>query len=57
MEISRILRLVESSKFLRRRIDISRNPRLIDFSLGLGRYIIKHSYLKYGAVNRSLRLF
>ena len=32
MEFSRILRLVESSKFLRCRVDISRNLRLVDFS-------------------------
>jgi len=32
VDISRNLRLVESSGFLRRGIDISRNLRLIDFS-------------------------
>ena len=32
MEFSRILRLVESSRFLRCRVDISRNFRLVDFS-------------------------
>ena len=32
MEFSRILRLVESSRFLRYRIDISRNLRLVDLS-------------------------
>ena len=30
MEFSRILRLVESSRFLRCRVDISRNLRLVD---------------------------
>ena len=30
IEFSRILRLVESSRFLRRRVDISRNLRLVD---------------------------
>ena len=34
MEFSRILRLVESSRFLRCKVDISRNLRLID----LGRF-------------------
>ena len=32
MEFSKILRLVESSRFLRCRIDISRNLRLVDLS-------------------------
>ena len=32
VEFSRILRLVESSRFLRRRVDISRNLRLVDLS-------------------------
>ena len=32
MEFSRILRLVESSGFLRCRVDISRNLRLVDLS-------------------------
>jgi hypothetical protein len=32
VEFSRILRLVESSGFLRYRIDISRNLRLVDLS-------------------------
>jgi hypothetical protein len=32
VEFSRILRLVESSRFLRYRIDISRNLRLVDLS-------------------------
>ena len=32
MEFSRILRLVESSGFLRYRVDISRNLRLVDLS-------------------------
>jgi hypothetical protein len=42
VEFSRILRLVESSRFLRRRVDISKNLRLVDlvdfldFSLELG---------------------
>ena len=31
MEFSRILRLVESSRFLRYRVDIGRNLRLVDF--------------------------
>ena len=30
IEFSRILRLVESGRFLRRRVDISRNLRLVD---------------------------
>ena len=34
IEFSGILRLVESSRFLRRRVDISRNLRLVD----LGRF-------------------
>ena len=34
MEFSKILRLVESSRFLRCRVDISRNLRLVD----LGRF-------------------
>ena len=32
MEFGRILRLVESSRFLRYRVDISRNLRLVDLS-------------------------
>jgi len=32
VEFSRIPRLVEFGRFLRRRVDISRNLRLIDFS-------------------------
>jgi hypothetical protein len=32
VEFGRILRLVESSRFLRCRVDISRNLRLVDFS-------------------------
>jgi len=32
VEFSRIPRLVESGRFLRRRVDISGNLRLIDFS-------------------------
>ena len=32
MEFGGILRLVKSSKFLRRRVNISRNLRLINFS-------------------------
>ena len=32
VEFGRILRLVESSRFLRYRVDISRNLRLVDFS-------------------------
>ena len=32
MEFSRIVRLVESSRFLRYGVDISRNLRLVDFS-------------------------
>ena len=32
MEFGRILRLVESSGFLRYRVDISRNLRLVDLS-------------------------
>ena len=32
VEFSRILRLVESSRFLRYRVDISRNLRLVDLS-------------------------
>ena len=32
VEFGRILRLVESSRFLRYRVDISRNPRLVDLS-------------------------
>ena len=32
MEFGRILRLVESSRFLRCRVDISRNLRLVDLS-------------------------
>ena len=32
MEFGRIPGLVKSSKFLRRRVDISRNLRLMDFS-------------------------
>ena len=35
MEFSRILRLVESSGFLRYRVDISRNLRLVDLSRNL----------------------
>ena len=35
MEFSRILRLVESSRFLRYRVDISRNLRLVDLSRNL----------------------
>ena len=32
VEFGKILRLVESSGFLRRRVDISRNLRLVDLS-------------------------
>ena len=32
IEFSGILRLVESGRFLRRRVDISRNLRLVDLS-------------------------
>ena len=32
VEFGRILRLVKSSRFLRRRVDISRNLRLVDLS-------------------------
>ena len=32
VEFSGILRLVESGRFLRRRVDISRNLRLVDLS-------------------------
>ena len=32
MEFSRILRLVESGRFLRYRVDISRNLRLVDLN-------------------------
>ena len=35
MEFSRILRLVESSGFLRCRVDIGRNLRLVDLSRNL----------------------
>ena len=35
IEFSRILRLVESGRFLRRGVDISRNLRLVD----LGRFL------------------
>ena len=35
MEFSRILRLVESGRFLRYRVDISRNLRLVDLSRNL----------------------
>ena len=35
MEFSRILRLVESSRFLRYRVDISRNLRLVDLGRNL----------------------
>ena len=35
MEFSRILRLVESSRFLRYRVDISRNLKLVDLSRNL----------------------
>ena len=35
MEFSRILRLVESSRFLRCRVDISRNLRLVDLGRNL----------------------
>ena len=35
MEFGRILRLVESSGFLRYRVDISRNLRLVDLSRNL----------------------
>ena len=31
-EFSRIIRLVESGRFLRRRVDIGRNLRLVDLS-------------------------
>ena len=32
VEFGKILRLVESSRFLRRKVDISKNLRLIDLS-------------------------
>ena len=35
MEFGRILRLVESGRFLRCRVDISRNLRLVDLSRNL----------------------
>jgi hypothetical protein len=37
MEFSRILRLVKSGRFLRRRVNISRNLRLVDLS-GIPRF-------------------
>jgi hypothetical protein len=37
VEFSGILRLVESSRFLRCRVDIGRNLRLVDFS-GFSRF-------------------
>ena len=37
MEFSRILGLVESGRFLRRRVDISRNLRLVDLG-GFSRF-------------------
>ena len=46
MEFSRILRLVESSRFLRYRIDISRNLRLED----LGRFPRFYFRFKFRAV-------
>ena len=42
MEFSRILRLVKSSGFLRYRVDISRNLRLVD----LGRF--PRFYFRFG---------
>ena len=46
MEFSRILRLVESSGFLRYRVDISRNLRLVD----LGRFPRFYFRIRFRAV-------
>ena len=43
MEFSRILRLVESSRFLRYRVDISRNLRLVDLS-GFPRFYFRFRF-------------
>jgi hypothetical protein len=64
VEFSRILRLVESSKFLRYRVDISRNLRLVDlsrfprfyFRFRFGAVYYKVFLLIIGGGNRSLRL-
>ena len=46
MKFSRILRLVESSGFLRYRVDISRNLRLVD----LGRFLRFYFRFRFRAV-------
>ena len=43
VEFSRILRLVESSRFLRCRVDISRNLRLVDLS-GFPRFYFRFRF-------------
>ena len=43
VEFSRILRLVESSGFLRYRVDISRNLRLVDLS-GFPRFYFRFRF-------------
>ena len=49
MEFSRISRLVESGRFLRRRVDINRNLRLIDFS-GFPRFWFRVKVVCYKAL-------
>ena len=46
MEFSRILRLVESGRFLRYRVDIGRNLRLVD----LGRFLRFYFRFRFRAV-------
>ena len=56
MEFSRILRLVESSGFLRCIVDISRNLAFIEFG-GIPRLVESSRFLRYRIeISRNLRL-
>ena len=56
MEFGRILRLVESGRFLRCRVDISRNLAFIEFG-GILRLVESSRFLRYRVdISRNLRL-
>ena len=56
MEFSRILRLVESGRFLRYRVDISRNLTFIEFS-GIPRLVESGRFLRRRVdISENLRL-
>ena len=55
MEFSRILGLVESSRFLRYRVDIGRNLTFIEFS-GIPRLVELGRFLRYVDISRNFRL-